>query len=240
MINGNQTVGEIAAVSLEAVGVFEKHGIDYCCGGRQLLRDACLDRGLDLAAVREDLDSAIEKHDSPAMDWTKAPLRELIRHILSTHHEFLKLELPRLGERLQKVVNAHGDKDPDRLAGLSRVFGELHTELDQHMHKEEMILFPAIERCESAVAARQPVPPLPFGTLGNPIAVMEKEHENAGIALQGIKDFTSNYQLPEYACVTCRALYGGLGKLEADLHQHIHLENNILFPKAIELERSHR
>jgi regulator of cell morphogenesis and NO signaling len=122
---------------------------------------------------------------------------------------------------------------------VSRVFLDLWEELDGHMHKEEVVLFPCIERLESAATGGQPLPPLPFGTIGNPIAVMESEHDSVGRALRQLREITSDYRLPDYACATYRALFDGFRELEADLHQHIHLENNILFPRAAGLEKTH-
>ncbi len=238
MITENQTVGEIAAISLGAVRVFEKSGIDYCCGGKQSLGAVCREQGLDSASLIEELRSVTAEKATPEKDWTSESLRELIRHIVGTHHEFLKLELPRLGERLEKVLKAHGDKDPERLGELSDVYRGLWSELDHHMHKEEMMLFPAIERFEAAVTSGQPAPPLPFGTFENPVMVMEREHDNAGNALTRIRALTNGRQLPEYACATYRALYEGFEELETDLHLHIHLENNILFPRAVKLEKA--
>ncbi|MCW5979685.1 MAG: iron-sulfur cluster repair di-iron protein [Bryobacteraceae bacterium] len=234
------TVGDFAAASLGAVRVLEKNGIDYCCGGRRTLEEVCAEQGLDASEVRKQLEQAITAEPSPQRDWATASLRELISHIVSTHHEYLKLELPRLKQRLQKVLNAHGDKDPETLQALSRVFLGLWQELDQHMHKEEMILFPAIDRCEQASRNGAPLPPSPFGSIANPIAVMEREHDSAGQALHQMKELTGGYTLPEYACATYRALNDGLQELEADLHLHIHLENNILFPRVIEMEKARR
>lgn len=237
VIQSSMTVGEIAAASPAAASVLERYGIDYCCGGARPFEDACRERGLPAAAVQQDLDRAVAATDVPETDWNTAPLRDLIHHILATHHEYLKLELPQLGQRLVKVVRAHGDKDPATLGELEAVYEGLWRELDLHMHKEEMMLFPAIERYEAAANAGLPLPPSPFGTIGNPIAVMESEHDSAGDALRRIRELTHDFQPPAYACATYRALLEGLQSLEADLHTHIHLENNILFPRAIELER---
>jgi regulator of cell morphogenesis and NO signaling len=136
------------------------------------------------------------------------------------------------------VLAAHGNKDSGMLTEVSRVFVDLWEEMDSHMHKEEVVLIPCIERLEAAAAGGGPLPPLPFGTIGNPISVMEREHDSAGHALHQLREMTSDYLLPEYACATYRALFDGFRALEADLHQHIHLENNILFPRAAGLEKS--
>lgn len=230
------TVGEIAARSLSAVRVFEKYGIDYCCGGKRTAADVCREKGINPEELQKALDAAAAQ-SADKTDWTQAPLRELIRHIVGTHHEFLKLELPRLWERMGKVVKAHGEKDADTIRNLASTLAELRAELEDHIHKEEMVLFPAIERYEAAHVAGAPLPPAPFGTIANPIAVMEREHESAGAALERIRELTKDFAVPEWACNTVRALWKGLEELESDTHRHIHLENNILHPRVIAMER---
>jgi regulator of cell morphogenesis and NO signaling len=231
-----QTVGEIAAGSAAAVSILEQYGIDYCCAGKRLFEDVCREKGLSAASVADEIVAATAK-PAESRDWSTAPLGELIRHIVSTHHEYLKLELPRVGQRLKKVVQVHGASDPAALSELENVYEGLWQELDMHMHKEEMMLFPAIQHYEAATQSGLPLPPSPFGTIANPIGVMEAEHESAGAALQRIRELTSDFQAPSYACGTYRAMLDGLRALEADLHIHIHLENNILFPRIIALEK---
>lgn len=234
--SSSQTISGIAAQSLAAVRVFERLGIDYCCGGKRPVSAACQELGLDSAAVHAELEQALAGRPADETDWNRASLHDLIRHIIARHHEYLKLELPRLAERLQKVMRVYGERDKATLAPLPKLFSELHAELDLHLHKEEMILFPYIERVESAVNAGQPAPPAPFGIIANPISMMEHEHDSAGAALRRIRECTNDYAVPGHACVTYRSLLEGLRELEQDLHMHIHLENNILFPRAIALE----
>ncbi len=235
----NQTISEIAAQSLGAVRVFEKHGIDYCCGGKRPVAEACEELGLDACAVTSELEQALAGRPADETDWNQARLRDLIDHIIAKHHEYLKLELPRLNQRLQKVMRVYGEKDQATLGALPALFGGLADELSMHMHKEEAILFPYIDRLESAKRTGELTPPSPFGSIASPIAVMEHEHDNAGTALRGIRETTRDYTVPEYACITYRSLLEGLRELEEDLHLHIHLENNILFPRAVALE-AHR
>jgi regulator of cell morphogenesis and NO signaling len=218
------------------VSVLEQYGIDYCCAGKRLFEDACREKGLSVASVADEIAAAVAK-PAPSRDWNAAPLGELIRHIVSTHHEYLKLELPRVGHRVRKVAEVHGASDPAALSELESVYEGLWQELDMHMHKEEMMLFPAIERYAAADHAGLPLPPSPFGTIANPIGVMEAEHESAGTALARIRELTADFQAPPYACGTYRAMLDGLRALEADLHTHIHLENNILFPRVIAMEK---
>lgn len=229
------TLSELAAASLAAVRVFEQHGLDYCCGGARPLEEAAREKGLDAAALIHE----IERPQAAAgaeRDWRAAPLVELIDHILRTHHEYLKLNLPALSNRLAKVTEVHGAEDPARLDAMTEVLGALRAELEEHMHKEEVILFPFMERYGRAAAQGLPLPPVPFGTIANPIRVMEREHAIAGGALERLRELTGGYRLPEWACDAVKALWRGLGELEQDLHMHIHLENNILFPRAIALE----
>jgi regulator of cell morphogenesis and NO signaling len=234
------TVRDIAVGSLAAVRVFEKFGIDYCCGGKRPLADVCKEKGYDTALIQRELDAAMAYAGPAERDWTTASLSELIQHIVSTHHEYLRRELPAIETRLEKVYRVYNERYGPTLTGLPEVFAGLKNELDTHIIKEEMILFPAIARYEAAVNAGQPLPSTPFGTVSNPIHMMEDEHESAGRALVQIREITKNFEVPEYACVTFRALMSGLDELERDLHMHIHLENNVLFPRAEKLEVSHR
>jgi regulator of cell morphogenesis and NO signaling len=234
------TVAELAANSLAAVRVFEKFGIDYCCGGKRPLAEVCKEKGYDAQAIQRELDAAAGGAPAAERDWNTAPLKELAQHIVNTHHEYLRRELPAIQMRLDKVFRVYNQRYGPTLLGLPEVFAGLREELETHTRKEEMILFPAIGACEAAVQSGQPLPSLPFGTVANPIHVMEADHESAGQALAEIRKITRGFELPEYACVTYRALMSGLDELERDLHMHIHLENNILFPRAQELESSSR
>lgn len=231
-----KTVAEIAAGSLGAVRVFERFGIDYCCGGKRPLADVCQEKGIDAAAVETALQQEASSGNGHARDWSAAPLSELIGHIVSQHHEYLRRELPAIGARLEKVYRVYNQRYGNALPGLPETFDGLANELIDHLHKEEVILFPAIAAYEKAATAGQPLPRSPFGTVANPIQMMESEHESAGQALARIREITEDFSVPDYACVTYRALMSGLRELEQDLHLHIHLENNILFPRTLEME----
>lgn len=234
------TVRDIAANSLSAVKVFEKLGIDYCCGGKRSLEDVCREKGLDSTSVQDQLDQAYKGAHVEDRDWATAPLTDLIRYIVETHHGFLRRELPSIEARLEKVYRVYNQRYGPALIGLPEVFAGLRAELELHMRKEETMLFPAIAAYESVANAGQALPAPPFGTVHNPIHVMEAEHESAGLALTRIREITKNFAVPTYACVTYRALMTGLEEFERDLHMHVHLENNILFPRAEQLEASHR
>ena len=230
------TLADVAATSLGAIRTLERYGLDYCCGGKEPFEEACAAKGLRPESIMQEIERA-QVPDASQRDWQTAPLDEIVKHIVSTHHEYLKLELPTVGSRMDKVLSVHGSKDYQTLGRLAEVFGSLRAEMEMHMHKEEMMLFPFIAHYGRAESAGRPLPPVPFGSIANPIAVMESEHEGAGEALAEIRELTHGFQYPSYACNTVRALFDGLKALEADLHVHIHLENNILFPRAIALEQ---
>lgn len=186
--------------------------------------------------VQNEISQTVAVAAAPAVDWNAAPLRDLVRHIVTKHHEYLKLELPRVGQRVRTVVQVHGAKDLATFQELEKVYEELWQEMNLHMHKEEMMLFPAIERFEAAVQRGTMLPPPPFGSIRNPIAVMEREHVSADVAFGKIRELTRGFQPPSDACPTYGAMLDGLQAMSADLHIHIHLENDILFPRAIALE----
>lgn len=236
----SRTIAEIAANSLAAVRVFEKYGIDYCCGGKRPLADVCREKGHNAAAVQGELDAALAASAEAARDWKSAPLADLVEHIVSTHHEYLRRELPAIQTRLDKVYRVYNQRYGPTLIGLPEVFAALRAELELHIVKEEMMLFPAIVAAETAVNAGDPIPASPFGSVSNPIQMMESEHDSAGEALSRIREITGDFSLPEYACVTYRALMSSLEELQLDLHMHIHLENNVLFPRAERLESCYR
>lgn len=234
LLNAERTLGEIAAENPAAVRVFEKHHLDFCCHGDRPLGQACREKGLSLDQLRAELEktSATEQ----ARDWSDAPLAALADHIVSRHHNYLREELPSLGQTIAKVIEAHGRNHSDSLVPLQHAFEGLSAELTAHMMKEEMILFPLIKKLEAARKEGGVFSGAPGGSIGNPIRVMEHEHDSAAAALGQMRQVTSDYTLPPDACNTYRNLFQRLQTLESDLHLHIHLENNILFPRASRLE----
>jgi regulator of cell morphogenesis and NO signaling len=226
------TVGKWVARYPATSRLFEKLGIDYCCGGNRPLEQVCAEKQIDPEEVLERLYDAVEERgDESSADWLEAPLAVLCDHIEVTHHANLKMELPRLTQIVAKVARVHGDSHPE-LAGVERALAALRAELEPHMFKEEQILFPAIRWLEQTASR----PAFPFGTIANPIRMMEHEHDDAGTALQQIRELTRDYRVPEGACNTYRAMLEGLHALEQDMHVHVHKENSILFPRAVQLE----
>ncbi|MCC7234336.1 MAG: iron-sulfur cluster repair di-iron protein [Bryobacterales bacterium] len=237
-VTDTRTVAEIAAGSIAAVRVFEKLGIDYCCGGKRPLADVCREKGYDTQAVERELEEAARQAPASEVDWNTAPLEGLIAHIVSTHHDYLRREFPAIQMRLDKVYRVYNERYGPTLQGLPEAFAGLRSEMEAHTQKEEMMLFPAITASEAAAKSGQSQPASPLGSVATPIRVMEAEHDDAGRSLAEIRRITGGYHLPDYACVTYRALMRGLQDLEHDLHVHVHLENNILFPRALQLEAS--
>lgn len=237
MATATQTVREIALEQPTSIRVFEQYGIDYCCGGRKPLSEACAARSLEVDAVIAALETAAAGAEKPAVDVTGKSLAGLCAHIVATHHEYVKRELPRLAVLAEKVVNRHGETHPE-LPVIQVAVARLGEELTQHLGKEEIVLFPYIAKLERALAEGLPRPASCFGTVSNPIAMMTQEHDDAGLLLEVIRIKSRQFTPPDGACPTYHAFYDGLREFEQDLHQHIHLENNVLFPRAIELEAS--
>jgi regulator of cell morphogenesis and NO signaling len=233
-LSPDMTVAEIAARLPGSVRVFEKHRIDFCCGGKLPVTDACKARGLDASAVMAEIEQTMAEA-APAADagWQSAPLDKLVDHIVAAHHAFLKSQLPRIAERLDKVLTAHSQRHGAMLRPLIETFAAMRDELDSHLMKEELILFPLIRSLESETGGEAR---FHCGSVRNPIRVMVMEHDLAGTALARMRELTSGYTAPADACNTFRAAYHELAELERDLHVHIHLENNILFPRAVDLE----
>ncbi len=237
MINTGMTVREVAMELPQSTRLFEKLRIDYCCGGQRPLAEACASAGVDVGEVMEMLAGVTQSEDTAAVDFQNASLPELIAHILDTHHVFTKSEMERLQSLTDKVIGAHGANHPE-LLHLAELWQRLCADLKPHMFKEEQILFPYIIALAQAADHRWPVPFAPFGTVNNPIRMMMREHDTAGEILRELRALTSDYKAPADACISYQTLYQALENFERDLHQHIHLENNILFPKALAMENT--
>ncbi len=227
-------VGELVAQRQSRACVLEQYGIDYCCGGKSTLEDVCLEKGVRVEEVLEKLiASDREVNESIEPDWTRAPLKDLVDHIITTYHWPLRQELSRIAQLAEKVARVHGDNHPEMIEVLN-VFKRFKAQLELHMQKEEMVLFPGITAMEATGS------PQIFGCGGgveHPIEVMTQEHEDAGEALFAMRGLTRDYTEPEDACSTYKVLLYALAQFELEMHQHVHKENNILFPRALELRR---
>lgn len=233
-ITTETSVADIATAAPATIPVFQQHAIDFCCGGRMSLAKACEARGLDAGAVLAELE-VVARPATAEPSWADASLHDLIGHIQVRYHEHLRQELPRLGAMLEKVVSRHGEHLPDTLFPLQEMFGTLQADLLAHMLKEDRVLFPAIESLEAGPAQGGG---RPDAWLDSPIEAMEHEHDLAGAALAAMRECTNGYAPPDWACPTFRGLYFGLAQLETDMHLHVHLENNILFPRAAKMARA--
>lgn len=230
-IGPEATLAEIVNTNPELTRVLERHGLDYCCGGRRRLADACMTRNLDPAVVIDELTEQLARPAAAPVDWRSLDAAGLADHIEATHHGYLHAELPRLTDLLAKVRQAHADRNPE-LATVATIFETLRTDLEPHLMKEERVLFPMIR--ELAAATRPPN--FHCGTLRNPITVMMREHDAAGDLLAWMRLETSDYAPPTDACASYRTLYRDLEALETDTHLHVHKENNVLFPLVERLE----
>lgn len=238
MLDPTKTVREFVLGTPNAARIFEKMKIDYCCGGNKSLEDACATAGVEveelerLFAVTAQTDPT---HHS-AVDFQQVTLTDLIGHILASHHVYTKDEMARLQPLIAKVIAAHGENHAE-LTQLGELFAQLCADLTPHMFKEENVLFPYIEELEASLLQKQAAPFAPFGTVTNPIRMMMMEHDTAGEILREMRALSSEYAVPADGCISYQTLYQALEVFEKDLHQHIHLENNILFPRAVELEK---
>lgn len=231
------TVRDLATAIPGATRLFEQMGIDYCCGGARPLADVCEERGLDPAVVVGRLNELAEAAGSSgAANPETFPMARLVDHLVSTHHVYTRSEIVRLEKLFEKVCFVHGANHPE-LHRARAVFQEMAADLMPHMMKEENILFPYIIQI-AAFTARDAMPPSPmFGSVQNPVRMMLFEHEAVGALLAKMRELTKGYTVPEGVCISYETLYEALLAFEQDLHQHIHLENNVLFPQAIEAER---
>jgi len=228
-----KTVRNLASTNPGAARIFESFGIDYCCGGERSLGQACSAAKVSVQEVVDALEkSRAEESDR---DWQEASLAELIAHIVQKHHTYVRNEIPRLIALIAKVAKVHGQNHTE-LEKLEASFKVLAEELALHLLKEERMLFPYIIQLESATTCGGRPAPASFGTVQNPVRMMIMEHDSAGDLLHKMREITNDYMAPEDGCTNYKMLYQALPEFEADLHQHIHLENDILFLRAIELE----
>jgi regulator of cell morphogenesis and NO signaling len=237
-VKATSTLQSIAAELPSAIQVFERLGIDYCCRGNRRLRDVCIGADLPvdqvLKSLRDAERSAGEETDVPK-NWNTESLADLIAHIVTRHHGFAREQLERLSPLLVKVRAIHGDRHPE-LEHVQRLFEGLRKDLLDHLSQEETVLFPYVLQLEAGASGERVVPQPSFGALEAPLQKMIRQHDEAGGQLREIREVSNHYLVPRDGCLSYRELYEGLRALEEDLHQHIFLENYILFPRAVKLE----
>ncbi len=232
-ISPDSTVGSIVAARPSLARLFERVGIDYCCGGGRTLAVVCAAKGLDPVTFAVTLEAAANLPSSASeIDAAAMSLTALADHIEATHHRYLKAELPALVEKADRVAKKHGWRDA-RLVPVAETMQALAAEMEQHMAKEEVVLFPLVRELEQTGVISGHC-----GSIANPIRQMEHEHDGAGAAVARLRELTDGFVPDADACNTHRAMLAGFAELEADLHQHVHKENNVLFPRALALEAS--
>lgn len=232
VITANTLVRDIVVEQPAAIAVLALFGIDYCCGGKHALGEACSKRNQDVSEVIKELQRQSNTNGAADVDWRTAPLNDLIVHIEQRHHAFARQHLSLIRDLAAKVERRHGAAHPE-IYKISEALAVISAELSHHFTCEENMLFPHIEQLE---AAGRPVTQVAFANLQQPVTRMIMDHNQTGDELRTLREAANNFEPPADACTTFRALYRALEELERDLHQHIHLENNILFPRAIELE----
>jgi len=231
-----QEIGQFVAQDFRTAAVFSEYGIDFCCKGNRRLTAVCEKNGIVVDEILEKLNVAVSKQVNPSIDYKSWPLDLLATYIEKTHHKYVESKIPVLREYLAKLCKVHGERHPE-LIEINDQFLEVSGELAQHMKKEELILFPRIKKMVAHEEQNTPLEPAHFGTVQNPISMMEHEHDDAGEIFRTIAKLTNQYTPPEDGCNTYRVTFSMLDEFEKDLHLHIHLENNILFPEALKLEK---
>jgi len=227
------TVGDIVAGDFRTAGVFEQFGIDFCCGGRRSLSDACRAASADPADLIRALDAL--PPNTADDEVTRLPLDRLVDHIVARHHGYIRSAIPAIAHHLTKLQEAHGARHPE-LARIAAAFERVSVDMQQHLVKEEQVVFPYMR--DLVDHAREPCGALlsPFGTVENPIRMLEREHRDAADELRMIRELTGGYATPVDGCTTYAVCMAELDQFERDLHRHVHLENNVLFPRAVALE----
>jgi len=235
-IQENQIIGELVAKDYRTASVFKKYGIDFCCQGNRTINEACEKKNIDSKTVVNDLDAIIQAQGNNAVDYKSWPLDLLADYIEKKHHRYVEEKTAEIKPYLDKICRVHGERHPE-LFEINEHFNATAGELAKHMKKEELILFPYVRKLAAAKHQGSKVIAPPFGSIKNPIDAMMEEHTTEGDRFRKIEELSNNYTPPQDACNTYGVTLGLLKEFEQDLHLHIHLENNILFPKAIELEK---
>lgn len=234
----NSTIAEIVASDYRTAEIFKKHGIDFCCGGKKTIGKVCTEKNIDASKLEEEIFTLQTQPKDNEHNFNEWSFTFLSDYILNVHHTYVNNNLNLITEFAQKVARVHGDHNTET-KDIARLWGDVVLELTMHMKKEELVLFPYIRNLENYSKGELKVfPSSHFGTVKNPIRMMENEHDLAGSLMKDIDLLSNNFTPPAYACNTYRVLYAKLKEFQVDLHRHIHLENNILFPKAILLEEA--
>ncbi|OBX21153.1 MULTISPECIES: iron-sulfur cluster repair di-iron protein [Bizionia] len=234
--NMSKPIGEFVADDFRTAAVFSNYGIDFCCKGHRTVEEVCNKNGVNPDELLSKLDAVLDSKGNSAIDYKSWPLDLLAEYIEKTHHRYVEEKIPVLRQFLDKLCKVHGGNHPE-LFKINELFTGCAGELSAHMKKEELILFPFIKKMVKATLAGQAIEAPHFGTVENPIAMMMEEHENEGERFRKIALITNNYTPPADACNTYKVTFAMLDEFEKDLHLHIHLENNILFPEAAKLEQ---
>ncbi|WOD45282.1 iron-sulfur cluster repair di-iron protein [Hwangdonia lutea] len=234
--DSEKQIGQFVAEDYRTAAVFSKYKIDFCCNGNRSIQEACEKKGIDSNVLLDELHSVLNNKGGESIDYKSWPLDLLIDYIEKRHHRYVEEKIPVLRQFLDKLCRVHGERHPE-LFKINELFTASAGELAAHMKKEELILFPFVKKMVSATLNQGAVQSPQFGTVENPIAMMMQEHDNEGERFREIAALTNDYNPPADACNTYRVTYAMLQEFEQDLHLHIHLENNILFPKAIKLEQ---
>lgn len=230
----HRTIGEIVAEDYRAAGAFKKFGLDFCCGGKRTVAEACTKKGVDVQELEQELRSALRRAAGEA-DYASWPADLLVEYIVSMHHRFVRDKLPEIESYARKVAKVHGRSYP-AIEEMLEVFLRLRDEMSDHLDKEEELLFPYIKRLvEAESKGRAPEAGLDEGTPAQAVAMLESEHEEAGRLMARLEELSDGFTPPEDACPTFRVYFKNLEGFRDDLHKHVHLENNILFPRALEL-----
>lgn len=235
-IQENNIIGELVANDYRTASVFKKYGIDFCCQGNRTIEDACTAKKIDTKSVVSDLKSINQESSGNTTDYQSWPIDLMADYIEKKHHRYVEEKTREITPYLDKICRVHGDRHPE-LFEINEHFNATAGELAAHMKKEELILFPFVRKMAKAKQENTKLEAPHFGTVENPIQMMMHEHTTEGERFRKIETLSNNYTPPEDACDTYRVTFALLKEFEADLHLHIHLENNILFPKAIELEK---
>lgn len=228
-----QSLAKIVTENHKTAAVFEKYHLDFCCKGKRTLKEACVENKVNPADVLMDIERIIEAKTDETPDPTEMSLTQLADYVIKTHHNYVQRELPLIHGYLQKVSSKHGERHPE-LYKIFELFSAIKEEMEMHMHKEEAVLFPRITEVEKLVS-QNALPQMSISFISAPVSVMEQEHEHAGNLMEEIRKLTENFIPPTDACTTYKLSFAALQNFEKDLHQHVHLENNILFPGAIRL-----